>query len=491
MPGPSDVPASRIRLLNDRPLKPAGKRVLYWMTAHRRLSSNFALQRAVEAAQDLRRPLVILEALRCEYPWASDRLHRFVIDGMAEHARALAGEPVTYFPYVEPARGAGRGLLAALASDACLVVTDDYPCFFLPAMAAAAARKVAARMEAVDSNGLLPMRATDRTFTTAFSFRAHLQRTLRDAIRDWPARIDFSRLPGGKPLSALVRERWPATPSRTLEAPERLLASLPIDHTVAPVETRGGSRAARATLRRFVARGLSRYIDDRNHPDVAGTSRLSPYLHFGHLSAHEVFDALMTAERWTTRKLSARAGGRREGWWGASANAEAFLDQFVTWREVGFNMCATRPDDYWRYESLPGWARATLARHSRDRRAHLYTQAELEGAVTHDEIWNAAQRQLVRDGWMHNYLRMLWGKKILEWSPSPEHALDAMAAIMNRHALDGRDPNSWSGYLWTLGRYDRAWGPERPIFGKVRYMSSANTRRKIRLKAFLETYGPA
>lgn len=461
------------------------------MTAHRRLSSNFALQRAVEAALELGRPLVILEALRCDYPWASDRLHRFVTDGMAEHARALADEPVTYFPYVEPARAAGRGLLAELASDACLVVADDYPCFFLPAMTAAAARKVAVRMEAVDSNGLLPMRSTERTFTTAFSFRAYLQRMLRSALRDWPARIDFSKLPKPRPLPARVRKRWPAMPLRALEAPERLLASLPIDHAVAPVATRGGSRAARATLRRFVARGLSRYIADRNHPDVAGTSRLSPYLHFGHLSAHEVFDAVMTAERWTTRKLSARAGGRREGWWGASANAEAFLDQFVTWREVGFNMCATRPDDYWLYESLPGWARATLARHSLDRRAYLYTQAELEGAVTHDEIWNAAQRQLVRDGWMHNYLRMLWGKKILEWSPSPEHALDAMAAIMNRHALDGRDPNSWSGYLWTLGRYDRAWGPERPIFGKVRYMSSVNTRRKLRLKAFLQAYGPA
>jgi deoxyribodipyrimidine photo-lyase len=138
---------------------------------------------------------------------------------------------------------------------------------------------------------------------------------------------------------------------------------------------------------------------------------------------------------------------------------------------------------------LPGWARATLEKHARDRRPHLYDLAALEAAETGDEIWNAAQRQLARDGWMHNYLRMLWGKKILEWTRTPEEALAVMTSLMNKHALDGRDPNSYSGYGWTLGRYDRAWGPERPIFGTVRYMSSANTKRKRRLNRFLERYG--
>jgi deoxyribodipyrimidine photo-lyase len=484
------VPAGRIRAVNLEPLRPSGRYVLYWMTACRRLDRNFALQRAIEVARATRRPLAILEALRSDYPWASDRLHTFVIDGMAEHARALAGTPVTYRPYVEPSRGAGKGLLERLARDAASVVTDDYPCFFPPRMIAAAGARLPVRLEAVDSNGLLPMRATDKTFSTAVSFRAHVQRTLRAHLKEWPDVLDLSDLPDGADLPADIDERWPATPAGDLEDPSRLVATLPIDHGVPPVPTRGGSGPARQVLRRFVSEALAAYPKDHNQPEADGTSMLSPYLHFGHISTHEVFEAVMTAEKWTTRKLAPDARGRREGWWGASTGAEAFLDQVITWRELGFNLCATRPDDYWTFVALPDWARATLDRHRADPREWQYSRDDLEQARTHDEVWNAAQRQLLRDGWMHNYLRMLWGKKLLEWSPSPEAALDSMIAIMNRHSLDGRDPNSYTGYLWTLGRYDRPWAPERPIYGTVRYMSSANTVKKLRMKTFLRRYGP-
>lgn len=171
-----------------------------------------------------------------------------------------------------------------------------------------------------------------------------------------------------------------------------------------------------------------------------------------------------------------------------SADAEAFLDQVVTWREVGFNMAWHRAD-HDRYESLPGWARQTLREHAGDRRQHLYGIEELENARTHDGLWNAAQRQLVREGRMHNYLRMLWGKKILEWSVSPQEAMRAMIHLNDKYALDGRDPNSYNGIGWVLGRYDRAWGPERPVFGKIRYMSSDNTRRKLPVEEYLGRYG--
>ena len=196
----------------------------------------------------------------------------------------------------------------------------------------------------------------------------------------------------------------------------------------------------------------------------------------------------MTQEGWTQRKLKASGGGKREGWWGTSRGAEAFLDELVTWRELGYNMCALR-DDYDRYESLPEWARSTLEAHARDRRPSRYTLAQFESASTHDPLWNAAQRQLVREGRLHNYLRMLWGKKILEWSRSPRQALETMIHLNNKYALDGRDPNSYSGIFWCLGRYDRPWGPERPIFGTVRYMSSENTARKLSVKEYLQTYG--
>jgi deoxyribodipyrimidine photo-lyase len=167
---------------------------------------------------------------------------------------------------------------------------------------------------------------------------------------------------------------------------------------------------------------------------------------------------------------------------------EGFLDQLVTWRELGFNTCWHRPD-HDRYETLPDWARRTLARHAGDPRQHLYTTDQLAAAATHDPLWNAAQRQLVREGRLHNYLRMLWGKKILEWTTEPREALEVMLELNNRYALDGRDPNSTSGIFWVLGRYDRPWGPERPVFGTVRYMSSANTARKVSVRAYLERYG--
>jgi deoxyribodipyrimidine photo-lyase len=483
------IPLTRIRALNALPANHDRAYVLYWMTASRRLTSNFALQHAVNQARDWNKPLVILEALRCDYQWASDRLHQFILDGMVEHARALEGTPVTYMPYVEQKRGAGKGLLARLASDACLVITDDFPSFFLPKMVAAAARLIDARREAVDSNGMLPMHGTAKVFLTAHSFRSYVQGTLRDQLSPWPAAIPFEDLPACPPLTPDIQERWPVTPEVLAGDTARLLARLPIDHTVGSVATRGGAAAGRTALRRFITQRLARYADDHSHPDRNGTSGLSPYLHFGHLSSHEVFDAVMNAEGWTSRRLGAGKRGNREGWWGVSASAEGFLDQLITWRELGFNMCALRPDDYDRYASLPAWARATLDKHADDPRAYRYSREEFMHAATHDPVWNAAQTELAATGTCHNYMRMLWGKKILEWTRSPEEALDTMIGIMNRYALDGRDPNSYSGYCWTLGRYDRPWGPEREVFGTVRYMSSANTLKKLRMKRYLEKWG--
>jgi deoxyribodipyrimidine photo-lyase len=484
----SVVPAVRIRPINERPERNDRQYVLYWMIANRRLSSNFALQYAIERAREWQKPLIILEALRCDYRWASDRLHRFVIDGMAGHARALAGSPVTYWPYIESSIGAGKGLLAALARDACLVVTDDFPSFFLPRMVAAAGSRIDARLEAVDSNGILPVRGTDKVFLTAYSFRSYMQGALRAQLSSWPAAIRWDDLPRCGPLPVDLQERWPATPLARLEEPAELVASLPIDHSVPAVDTRGGATAGRAALKRFVDDRLDRYIDDASHPDADGTSGLSPYLHFGHVSSHEVFDAVMNATGWTSRKLGAGKRGQREGWWGVPRGAEAFLDQLVTWREVGFNMCALRPDDYDQYSSLPAWARTTLGNHAGDPRTTQYSRDQFMSGATHDRVWNAAQTELARTGTCHNYMRMLWGKKILEWTRSPEEALETMIEIMNRLALDGRNPNSYSGYGWTLGRYDRPWGPERPIFGSVRYMSSDNTVRKLKVKRYLERW---
>ncbi len=482
------IPSTRITTLTSHPLRPDGTHVLYWMTAARRSHWNYALDHAVAHARALGKPLIVLEPLRCGYPWASDRMHAFVLAGMRDNAARFAAAGIAYHPYLEPEPGAGKGLLAAYAATACLVVADESPAFFLPRMLAAAAR-LPVRIDAIDGNGILPLRVAEPVFLTAYAFRRFIQRSGRDWLEARPLAdpltdCDLPRIPLPPPILA----RWPAATPAQLAATPAALAALPIDHSVGPCGA-GGSVAATQLLARFVAHGLPRY-DQRNDPAATVNSTLSPHLHFGHISAHEVLHAVLSREHWHPGMLATTNSGSRNGWWGVSGPAEGFLDQLVTWRELGFNMCFHRPE-HDTYQSLPPWARTTLAEHADDPREHLYTLEQFETATTHDRLWNAAQRQLVRDGMIHNYLRMLWGKKILEWSPSPQQAFTTLTHLNNKYGLDGRDPNSSSGISWILGRYDRPWGPERPVYGKIRYMSSDNTARKLDVNDYLRRYGPA
>ena len=481
------VPDVRVRAANDHPVRRDGDCVVYWMTAARRRRANFALQRAVELANELGRPLLVLEALRCGYPWASDRLHAFVLQGMADNAADFAAAGVCHWPYVEPETGAGSGLLAALGARACAVVTDDFPCFFLPRMIAAAAARLPVRVEAVDGNGLLPMRVADTVFGRAFDFRRFLQKVLPSHLGDFPAADPLRGF--AQPMAGLPRgfaKRWPAARADLLAAEPRALAALPIDHAVGAAGIRGGAVAAGKTLRTFLAARLARYGEERSDPDADCASGLSPYLHFGHLSAHQVFAALAKHEGWTHARIRPTGNGRK-GWLGMSAAAEAFVDEFVTWRELGFNRCWQRAD-YGDYASLPEWAKATLQQHAADPRQHVYSLEQFAAGSTHDPVWNAAQRQLRDSGVLQNYLRMLWGKKVLEWTRSPAEAFAILIELNNRYALDGRDPNSYSGIGWVFGRYDRPWAPQRAVYGVIRYMSSANTVKKLKMKQYLRRW---
>lgn len=484
----TQVPSIRIQCTNSSPVRPHADYVLYWMTSSRRPHWNYALDRAMEWCRELNQPLLVVEALRCDYPWASERLHRFVIQGMAQNRRVFRDNGVRCYTYLERDRGEGSGLMEALAERASVLVTDDFPCFFLPRMVQSLADRLSIRCESVDSNGLLPMRAADRVFARAYDFRRWLQKHLAPWLTQSPQAVPFDSLDQRRAtIPRSVLQRWPEATDSELSDESGFTATLPIDQTVRPAEATGGWTFAEAALQRFIDDRLHRYADARNDAVDEAASGLSPWLHFGHLSAHQIFERLVGREQWTPDSLADNGRGARAGWWGMSPEAESFLDELITWRELGYNMCWQR-DDYMLFESLPDWAQSTLSRHASDPRPHLYELPDLLHARTHDELWNAAQRQLTRDGRIHNYLRMLWGKKILEWSPSPQDALAAMIELNNRFAVDGRNPNSYSGIFWVLGRYDRAWGPERPIFGKIRYMSSENTARKLNVKAYLRQH---
>ncbi|MFH2125143.1 MAG: deoxyribodipyrimidine photolyase [Pseudomonadota bacterium] len=483
------APDLRLKALNKAPINSRGGYVVYWMTAARRTSYNFGLEHAAARASKLGKGLVVLEALRCDYPYASPRLHAFIVQGMADNAQALRQRPVLYHPYLEPEPGAGKGLLAAWAEKACAVVCDWYPCFFIPRMLKAAASEVGVRVEAVDSCGLAPLDAPGNAFARAYDFRRWLQKSLSRFLNEMPAPDPLAvKLPRPPAMPRRIAQAWPAAVNQDLIL-GKAISKVKLPPGPGPVDILGGAQTARKALRRFLKVGLQSYAEKRNQPEDGFTSGLSPYMHFGHISAHEIFYELAEAEAWAPHLLSLESKGKREGWWGMSASAEAFLDQLITWRELGYNFCQYRAD-YDRYESLPEWALSTLKVHAGDKREYQYSLDELKAAATHDEIWNAAQRQLLRQGVIAGYLRMLWGKKILEWSPSPRTARARMIELNDRYALDGRDPNSYSGIFWCLGRYDRPFGPERPVFGKVRFMSSQSTRRKLRLTDYLERFGP-
>jgi len=469
----------RARPLNDHEPR-EGEMVLYWMTAARRSAHNHALDHALAIADERELPLLVFEPLRIGYEWACPRFHRWVMDGMEDNAKAFAKAGISYLSYVEPEPDADKGLLEALAKRAAAVVCDDYPAFFLPRMLASAEElfdELGVHAVAVDANGLYPLADTDRVFTTAASFRRHLQKrlpTFDGKLFGAPAAKPRSKRSYDVPDE--ITERWPsATELPKLTGP-------------GVVDERGGREAGLKLMKRFLDERLAAYGDGRNHPDDDASSGLSPYLHFGHVASHEVFADIVRREDWSRDDLAEKPNGSRNGWWGMSPSAEAFVDELLTWRELGFNGARHMPD-FEKFAGLPDWAKKTLDDHRDDTR-EVYTLERLDAADTDDPIWNAAQRELRQTGRMHNYLRMLWGKRVLEWSSTPEECFERLVELNNRYAIDGRDPNSYSGIGWVLGRYDRAWGPERPVFGKVRYMSSASTKRKLRLRAYLEQFGP-
>lgn len=481
------TPRIRLRSCNAQEVDSSGRYILYWMIAARRTGWNYGLQHAVELANQNDLPLLVLEALRCDYQWSSARMHRVFIQGMQDNAEAMHQKELRYYAYLEPKKAAGKGLLEALAEDAAAVVTDDYRCIFVPRMLEAAAEKLSKPLIAVDSNGIVPQNLPEKTFLRAYDFRRFFQKHARDCLAERPAADPLSQLNNRTrvALPASITDRWEEADLSTYS--DEKLGRFPYQEDVSPVDFQGGPRAAEKALRHFIRHGLERYDEDRRNLDRPSTSGLSPYLRFGHLSSHQAVAEVLENQSWSPDQLGEKATGSSSGFWGTSEDAESFLDELVTWREVGYNMCATTRD-YDQYDSLPEWARESLEHHASDERPTVYSLEEFEHSQTHDDLWNAAQTQLRRDGVIQNYMRMVWGKKILHWSRDPREALRIMIHLNNKYAIDGRDPNSYSGIFWVLGRYDRPWGPEREVFGKIRYMSEENTRKKLDVSGYLKRY---
>ena len=491
------IPTNRLQIFNQG--LGSGDCVVYWMISARRTRWNHGLQHAIDIANERNLPLVVVEALAIAHQWANDRSHTFVIQGMMDNKKAFEDSPITYVPYVETKPREARGLLEKWIEHASVLVIDEFPVYTPRRIKEIAVSIGKCEVHAVDSNGFISLRQ-NREFTTAYSLRRHLHKTIIEHMSQFPTpnplalaqnlpSVDYSKV-----IQIFKESDTPITPYefiwRICEKEDvgiGALSVLEIDHSVPPVQhTTGGSVAATKRWNEFFKGRLSDYTEHRNEPELNGSSGMSPYLHFGHISPHQILHEIFQKYDWDISQIVPPDNGRRSGWWGLPQYIESFLDQIIVWRDLGFIHCS-RVQNHHEFASIPQWAQKTLKEHENDPRPYVYSFEEFENAETHDELWNAAQMQLRTDGMIHNYLRMLWGKKILEWTPTPEIAMEYMVALNDKWALDGRDPNTYTGIGWVLGKFDRGW-TERPVYGKIRCMTTDSTKRKYKTKKYIETY---
>ena len=441
----------RVIQLNDRPVNPNARYVLYWMQMYKRVDNNHSLIYAIRRANELRLPLVVYEGLKYYYPWANDRIHTFILEGVEEKRVAFEALGIRYVFYLQKDADVSKNTVAALAKDAALIVTDDFPCFIIPEHNRRIAERTEITVYAVDSNGVIPISKFDKEEYAAYTIRPKINKLLDRYLKPLPnetVEISSVGLAVDCPETLVTRDNFAA-----------LVAGCDIDHTVPPSNHyKGGTSEGRKRLKKFVHEILPDYDKARSKPDRDGSSRLSSYLHFGYLSPLEVALAVQKADA-------------------PQGSIDAYLEELIVRRELSFNMTSFNAH-YDSLAALPAWVQKTMREHANDERTHLYSLEQLEAGETHDELWNAAQREMVATGEMHNYVRMLWGKNIIAWSPSYEVAFETLVHLNNKYCLDGRDPNSYAGILWCFGKHDRAWF-ERPVFGLIRYMASHSTGKKF------------
>jgi deoxyribodipyrimidine photo-lyase len=442
----------RVTVRRDTSPKLDGNAVVYWMQRAQRVVNNPALETAIKAANALGKPVVVYFGLSSSSKGANLRHYHFMIQGLQDVAEDLKVRRIGFFLRHYPDHSFLKFCEDIQPS---LIIGDENPLREAERTKEAVKRKVGVPFWTVDADVIVPSRLLLK--------EQYAARTIRPRIH---AQLDQYLTPVGR-----TSVRFPWNPAGDFPSPlanAGLLDGLPIDRSVQPVGGfQGGPKEGLRVLNRFIQNGLKGYATARNNPEMDGTSQLSPYLHFGNIGAHTVALAVNNS------------GGPAE-------DRKAFLEELIVRRELAINFVRFNPV----YDSIKcaeGWAIRTLRDHAEDPRPYVYGEKALENAETHDPLWNAAQKQMVISGWMHGYLRMYWAKKILEWTCSPEEAYEIAVRLNDRYELDGRDPNGYAGIAWAIaGKHDRAWGPERPIFGKVRFMSYQSTSRKFDSQAYIK-----
>ena len=441
----------RVKHLNEKGVR-AGDYVLYWMQSSQRTEHNHALEYAVQQANELDQRLLVVFGLTDGYPEANLRHYTFMLEGLQEVEGALKKRGIKFVVR----HGSPDEVALEAGRDASLIVTDRGYMRPQRGWRAIVAEKADCLVTQVESDVVVPVElASGKRETAARTLRPKIHEYLEDflvALNTTPVEKQSTNMSfAGLDLSNL----------------DSVLDGLDIDRSVEPVGHlyKGGTSQAKKILKDFIDNRFDSYDDNRNQPQTDDVSHMSKYLHFGQISPIQV--ALEIQKASTSKE-----------------NIDSYLEELIVRRELPINF-VYYTEDYDSFSCLPGWSKETLEEHKGDEREYVYTRQQLEDAETHDEYWNAAMREMRHTGYMHNYMRMYWGKKILEWTDTPEYAYKTTLYLNNKYFLDGRDPNSFANVAWVFGVHDQGW-KEREVYGKVRYMSAGGLERKSKPGQYVE-----
>ncbi len=447
---------SRVTIRRDGPPHPNGKCVVYWMQRAQRGVDNHAVNLAVAVANELRLPLVVYFAGISNFPHANLRHYVFLQQGLPDVEHDLARRNISFVMRRAPHESHVKLLADA---EAAICIGDENPMREPERWRRELAEKIKIPFWTVDTDVVIPTKLTEKAQYGAYTIRPRLYKLLPDYLVPYEnphAKHEWKRPKGfhADSLTEDITQGWKD-----------------LDRSVKPVpEWKGGTHAGLARLKHFTAKLLAEYDVKRSKPEVDGSSAMSPYLHYGHVGPQTIALAVQEAAAGDPKLRAAK---------------ESYFNELIVWRELAINFVRYSPDTYDSWTCAENWAKQSIADHAKDEREHLYTLAQLERAETYDELWNASQIQMVEHGWMHNVMRMYWAKKILEWTPDAETAVKYAIHLNDKYFLDGRDPNGYSGIAWSMvGKFDRPWF-DRPIFGKIRYMSGGSTGKKFDSKSYI------